>query len=201
MVSTVVLQLVGERRLALGDTVARRLGPILPYAHGVTVRKLLNHTSGIPDNALPPAIEIFKGDPFRRWRPAQLVGARRRPAAGVPRRRRLVVLQHELHAARDDDRAHHRAHRSRRRSARILRPLGLRDSSMPLYEPTARRLHARGYSLDYDDDLNPIPGTLRDVTVHGPSGDCAAGNLVSTERTSRASSARCSAAGSSRPSC
>ena len=32
VVSTVVLQLVGERRLALSDTVARRLGPVLPYA-------------------------------------------------------------------------------------------------------------------------------------------------------------------------
>ena len=65
---------------------------------------------------------------------------------------------------------------------RILRPLGLRDSSMPLHEPTLGGSYARGYSLDYDDDLNQIPGTLRDVTVHGSSGYFAAGNLVSTER-------------------
>src|SRR4051812_27011989 len=44
MVSTVVLQLVGEGRLSLGDTVAGPLGPILPYAGAATDRNLLNHT-------------------------------------------------------------------------------------------------------------------------------------------------------------
>jgi D-alanyl-D-alanine carboxypeptidase len=64
---------------------------------------------------------------------------------------------------------------------RILRPLGLRDSSMPLHEPTPGGSYSRGYSLDYDDELNQLPGTLRDITVHGSSGYFAAGTLVSTE--------------------
>ena len=47
-VATVVLQLVGERRLSLSDTVERWLPGILPYGDQVTVRQLLNHTSGVP---------------------------------------------------------------------------------------------------------------------------------------------------------
>ena len=42
-VATVVLQLVGEGALALDDEVG-------PIADGVTLRQLLNHTSGLPDH-------------------------------------------------------------------------------------------------------------------------------------------------------
>src|SRR5829696_9443192 len=45
----VALRLVGDRKLRLDDTVGN-LRPDLPTAwHGVTVRRLLNHTSGLPD--------------------------------------------------------------------------------------------------------------------------------------------------------
>jgi len=45
----VALRLVGDRKLRLDDTVGK-LRPDLPTAwHGVTVRRLLNHTSGLPD--------------------------------------------------------------------------------------------------------------------------------------------------------
>jgi D-alanyl-D-alanine carboxypeptidase len=45
----VVLQLVRDGRLGLDDTIGRRL-PGMPLAWGgVTVRQLLNHTSGLPD--------------------------------------------------------------------------------------------------------------------------------------------------------
>jgi D-alanyl-D-alanine carboxypeptidase len=47
-VAVVVLQLVHERRLQLDDPVAQYL-PRAPGVAGVTVRELLDHTSGIPD--------------------------------------------------------------------------------------------------------------------------------------------------------
>ncbi|HTE66733.1 MAG TPA: serine hydrolase domain-containing protein, partial [Candidatus Binatia bacterium] len=47
-VSTVVLQLVEEGRLRLDDPVSAYV-PGFDHAHGVTIRQLLNHTSGIPD--------------------------------------------------------------------------------------------------------------------------------------------------------
>jgi D-alanyl-D-alanine carboxypeptidase len=46
----VALQLVRDGKLGLDDTLAQRLGAKLPQAWGaVTVRQLLNHTSGLPD--------------------------------------------------------------------------------------------------------------------------------------------------------
>ena len=201
MVSTVVLQLVGERRLALSDTVARRLGPVLPYANRVTIRQLLNHTSGIPDNALPPDIEIFKGDPLKHWTPAQLLAL----VADAPQEfpagtswsysntnytlLGMLIERVTGHSLADEV------------ERRILRPLGMRDSSLPLYEPRLGGSAARGYSLDYDDELNPIPGSRRDVTVHDPSGGWAAATSSAPSPTSPASSARCSAAGCCHPAC
>ncbi len=45
----VVLNLVGKGRLGLGDTIGERL-PSMPVAwHAVTIRQLLNHTSGVPE--------------------------------------------------------------------------------------------------------------------------------------------------------
>jgi D-alanyl-D-alanine carboxypeptidase len=48
-VATLILQLVGEGRLRLTDTVERWLPGLLPYGNRITVRELLNHTSGIVD--------------------------------------------------------------------------------------------------------------------------------------------------------
>jgi D-alanyl-D-alanine carboxypeptidase len=48
--ATIVLQLAASGRLGLDDTVARWLPGILPYGGRITVRELLNHTSGLIDN-------------------------------------------------------------------------------------------------------------------------------------------------------
>jgi D-alanyl-D-alanine carboxypeptidase len=49
-VATVVLQLVGEKRLALRDPVQRWLPGLLPRRPQITISQLLNHTSGLPDD-------------------------------------------------------------------------------------------------------------------------------------------------------
>jgi CubicO group peptidase (beta-lactamase class C family) len=48
-VATVVLQLVGEGRLSLDDTLERWLPGLVPNGEQITVRQLLNHTSGLYD--------------------------------------------------------------------------------------------------------------------------------------------------------
>jgi D-alanyl-D-alanine carboxypeptidase len=48
--ATLILQLVGEGRLRLDDTVEQRLPGLLPYGDRITIRELLNHTSGLVDN-------------------------------------------------------------------------------------------------------------------------------------------------------
>jgi D-alanyl-D-alanine carboxypeptidase len=48
-VAAVVLQLVGEGRMSLDDTVERWVPGLVPGGAGITVRQLLNHTSGLFD--------------------------------------------------------------------------------------------------------------------------------------------------------
>ena len=58
-VATVVLQLVDEGRLRLDDTVEKWLPGVVPDGDRITVRQLLNHTSGLYDYLhtlpLPPS--------------------------------------------------------------------------------------------------------------------------------------------------
>jgi CubicO group peptidase (beta-lactamase class C family) len=74
-VSTVILQLVGEHRLRLSDTVERWLPNTLPSGSSITVRQLLNHTSGLYD----PQVEVYQTlqDLYDRrlehWTPRQVV--------------------------------------------------------------------------------------------------------------------------------
>ncbi|MFJ5934131.1 serine hydrolase domain-containing protein [Streptomyces sp. NPDC093071] len=64
----VALRLVDRHRLALDDTIGRRL-PALPKAwHKVTLRQLLSHTSGLPDFSTAPSfLEILIADPRHRF--------------------------------------------------------------------------------------------------------------------------------------
>jgi len=74
MVSTVALQLVGEGRLRLGDTVERWLPGLVPGGEKITIRMLLNHTSGIYNYTEDPGfIPAILADPYRYWSPRELV--------------------------------------------------------------------------------------------------------------------------------
>jgi D-alanyl-D-alanine carboxypeptidase len=48
-VAAVILQFVAEGRMRLDDTVERWLPGVLPYGNRITVRQLLNHTTGMVD--------------------------------------------------------------------------------------------------------------------------------------------------------
>lgn len=52
---------------------------------------------------------------------------------------------------------------------RIIRPLRLRDTYLPVNFPFLVWPHASGYSLDLDEQLNPVDGPLLDFTVYNPS--------------------------------
>ena len=73
-VSVVVLQLVGEGRLRLDDSVEQWLPGLVPDGDAINVRQLLNHTSGIFNYTDDP--DLFNeliADPFRTVTPEQLV--------------------------------------------------------------------------------------------------------------------------------
>jgi D-alanyl-D-alanine carboxypeptidase len=69
--ATVVLQLVEEGKLRLGDRLERFVKGI-PAGREVTIRQLLNHTSGIPDTSNEVQRLLF-ADPRRRFHPLRVI--------------------------------------------------------------------------------------------------------------------------------
>lgn len=78
-VSAVTLQAVQEGKLALDDKIERWLGKDswfsrLPNARDITLRMLMNHSSGIPEHVLnKDFIAAMKKDPDRIWKPEELL--------------------------------------------------------------------------------------------------------------------------------
>ncbi len=79
-ISAVTLQLVEEGRLDLEDKIEKWLGKEpwfdrLPNARRLTLRTLMNHTSGIPDYLLnKDFIRSLREQPDKAWRPEELIG-------------------------------------------------------------------------------------------------------------------------------
>src|SRR4051812_16135434 len=73
-VATVVLQLVGEHKLTLEDSVERWLPGLVPDGERITVRQLLNHTSGLfAFGADRDFVTQAFQDPLRVWTPREIV--------------------------------------------------------------------------------------------------------------------------------
>jgi D-alanyl-D-alanine carboxypeptidase len=179
-VATVVLQLAGEHKLSLSDTVEHWLPGILPYGERVNVRQLLNLTSGVPDDQLPVSIKFYRGDKLHAWTPRELVALVADKPQEFPAGKGWAYSNTNYALAGmivERASGHSLTHELERR---IFGPLDLRDTSFPVDEPTLPGSHSNGYSLDYDDAYEPIEGKLLDMTTLNPSGTWGAGNLVST---------------------
>ncbi|GIH93422.1 serine hydrolase domain-containing protein [Planobispora siamensis] len=193
MMATIVLQLVAEGRLALTDPVEKWLPGKVPGGKAITLRMLLNHTSGLfdytEDAALRPSI---LGRDRRRWTSAKLlaVGAKHDPLFAPGTKWSYsntnyaaigAVLERVTGAGLDD-----------LVRDRIARPLGLRHTYYAT-GPTWRGPHARGYEPDAAHMPPGVPagfrhvaGTRRhghvDVSGNDPGWGGAAGAVVSTAR-------------------
>jgi len=183
LVATVVLQLVGEGKLALDDPVARWLPDLLPNGDRVTVRQLLNHTSGIPDYvdlvlpedlSTPPEAQPAR---FRVWAPEELVRqALTKPPLfepGAPGRwsysnTNYIVVG--LLVERVTGKPLERELRER-----VFWPADLEDTDFPVDSPFISRPRSRGYSTARRDGT----GELVELTALHPSAAWAAGALVS----------------------
>lgn len=181
-IAVVALQLVGEGRLRLSDTLGQRLPGVLPYGSDITLRQLLDHTSGIPDDVATPLMELFGGDPLRVWTPAQLIGVVRdqppRFAAGTAwaySNTDYVLVGLMIKGATGNS-------LERELQRRVVGPLRLRHTSFPVQASGLGGHAARGYSLDLDSSGRPVAGTLRDLTTYSPSFAWASGNGVSDVR-------------------
>ncbi|RZS37020.1 D-alanyl-D-alanine carboxypeptidase [Herbihabitans rhizosphaerae] len=179
-VAVVLLRLVDEGRLALDDTVERHL-PGLITGNGndgraITVRQLLQHTSGLFDYRAgwPPTPEFFEQIRFRHFEPTELVAmALRHPPTTPPGARHsysntnYVVAGMIIRAVTGNSWATEVRHR-------VIAPLRLTGTSVPGDDPTMPRPTARGYQQWFPSDL------VTDVTEQNRSGSDAAGAIVST---------------------
>ncbi|EHR49140.1 penicillin-binding protein, beta-lactamase class C [Saccharomonospora marina XMU15] len=178
--ATLVLQLVQEGRIGLDDPVAGHLPGLLPYPEPITVRQLLQHTSGLPRD-LPPelgwqSLPEVDTERFVSLTPEQVV---RSATADTPLRfepgtswaysnigytvlAMLVekITKQPIEVALAD---------------RILRPLRLFDTELVRDQPLLTRAAGHGY-----EQLYQPPRGLTDVTVYNYSRYFGSGSMVST---------------------
>ncbi|WP_327258036.1 serine hydrolase domain-containing protein [Streptomyces sp. NBC_01244] len=167
-VAAVVLGLVDDGLTGLDEPVARHLPGLLPES--VTVRMLLDHTSGLVDDS-----DVRYNDTpwFLRHRldeftPGQLIDlALRSPLDFAPGTRQQITRANYVIAGLLVERLTAGPY-ARAVEERVLRPLGLTGTSLPGTDPTIPGPHIRGYE----------DGT--DVTEHSPTIHGAAGEMIST---------------------
>ncbi|WP_328494775.1 beta-lactamase family protein [Streptomyces sp. NBC_00414] len=181
-VATVVLQLVGEGRLSLDDTVEHWL-PGTVSGHGndggaITVRQLLQHTSGLFDYTgdfpVLTGKAAYEAGRYTTWTPEQLVG---------------IAMKHAPNFAPGDGWSYSNTNYTlagmiiekvtgrtwqQEVTARVIRPLGLRHTLAPTTDSRMPGRHLHGYS-GFGEAGDPI-----DVTEFNPSAAGAAGAMIST---------------------
>ncbi|GAB7047632.1 serine hydrolase domain-containing protein [Catenuloplanes indicus] len=177
-VSTTVLQLVGERRLSL-DTSVDELLPRFDLNPAITVRQLLNHTSGIGNyTSALNSLQVVEEWQTRTFTPDELVRLGQSfPDTGAPGELLsysntnyiLAGLIIEKVTGNDVE---------KEISRRILRPLGLRDTYFPGRDPHIRGPHAGAYVAVPDEQTGEI--TLRDFSVYNMTWGWTAGEMIST---------------------
>jgi D-alanyl-D-alanine carboxypeptidase len=172
----VALHLAQEGRLGLDDTIGQRFAGVLPRAWSmVTVREMLNHTSGLPDYTRSDGFRRqAMTDPHGYVSPMHIVGWVRNmglmfaPGSSYEYSNTDNIVV-GLIAQRVTGRPF-----GQLLSALILRPAGLRQTTFPTRRISLPTPFMHGYELE--------PGKPpRDVTTFlSPSGAWASGAVVST---------------------
>ncbi|MFF3088197.1 serine hydrolase domain-containing protein [Streptomyces nojiriensis] len=172
----VALRLVDQGLLSLDDTIGERL-PDQPEAwHAVTLRQLLQHTSGLPDYSADPGfLEILTADPRHVFDPRTLLDfVADEPLRFVPGSLYEYSNSDNIAVALMAEAVTARRYEDLLKEL-VYRPLGLRRTSLPLgYRLPRPYLH--GY------DVQP-PAEPEDISeAVGASGVWASGGIVSTPR-------------------
>ncbi|MCX5109003.1 beta-lactamase family protein [Streptomyces sp. NBC_00378] len=172
--AAVVLQLAEEGRLGLDRPVRRYLPDLIPAAYkDVTVRQLLNHTSGIPSVGSGGDLDDWYAHRFDLHDPERTVReATSQEPDFVPGTQQHYANIGYTVAGLLIERVTGDRYASQV-SRRVLEPLRLKDTYFPGADPAIRGPHNHGYQLFGT-------GELRDVTVWGATDAWAAGDLIST---------------------
>lgn len=148
-VATVALQLVQEGWLQLDQTVEFWLPGLLPKGAQITVRQLLNHTSGVPDYLTDGFAWSASEQQWRYWAPEELVAAAlQRGAGGTPGARWSYSNTNYVLLGMIIERVtHYPLHEEIRN--RIINQLGLHDTYIEPFEqpPSVVRSFARQRDL------------------------------------------------------
>lgn len=186
MTATIAMKLVEQKRLKLDDRIAQYLPPSLveglhvheghDFSREITIRQLLNHSSGIEDDwACPGFVDSVSANPERRWSPEETIECvkkncppRFRPGEGF----RYSDTGYNLIGLvlqRVTDKSLDELYREM-----LLDPLGLHHTYRPAYEPPRPvipgRRPAERYLVDLECGLWPSVMTA----------DWGGGGLVST---------------------
>ncbi|WP_327358284.1 serine hydrolase domain-containing protein [Streptomyces sp. NBC_01304] len=178
--ATVVLQLVGEGRVSLDDTVEHWLpGVVRGNGHDgnlITVRQLLQHTSALPDVLEDiPALNSaagYRAERLRTYTPKELVALALRhtttiePGTWSYSNTNYILLGMIIKEVTGRSWAEEV-------NARIIRPLRLHRTIAPGTAPSIQGPHAHGYSAFGTD-------TTVDTTEFNPSAVDASGSIIST---------------------
>jgi D-alanyl-D-alanine carboxypeptidase len=148
VVATLALQLVRDGKLRLSDTIERWLPGLVPNGDRITVRRLLNHTSGLFDYENDPRVlaPYLTGDLTHYWAPRRLVRIAVshdplfKPGTTQSYSNTNYILAGLIikAATKSTLRGELRRH--------IFQPLKLRATSLPI-RPGIRSRHAHGYIL------------------------------------------------------
>jgi D-alanyl-D-alanine carboxypeptidase len=172
-VATVALQLVGEHKLSLDDTVEHWLRGMLPYGDQVNLRQLLNMTGGVPDYVpgLERKMAADRAYLSRSYAPRELVamvGDKPDFAAGTSWNYSTTGY---LLAGMIIERAtgHRLGHELEHR---VFQPTRMRDTYLPGSTAAIRGSHSNGYG--------ELGGNLSDLTDFNASAGWAGGGAVTT---------------------
>lgn len=176
LVATVVLQLVDEGRLRLEDPVETWLPEVVPNGERITVRHLLNHTSGVYDylkTLPPPSSQEFIDNRLRTWTADELVqrAVVHPPTFETPgsafaySNTNYVLLGQIIEGATDQS-------YGVQIERRVTRPLRLHDTILPGTFPRIRGPHPHGYlPIQRDGEMSLVDYTEMNPSVMGASGE------------------------------
>ncbi|MVU82061.1 serine hydrolase [Nocardia sp. ET3-3] len=175
-VGTVVLQLVGEGRVELDAPVERYLPGVVEGSgndgHGITVRQLLQHTSGLPDYVQYLDLSELITSPATHHDPEELVRVALAhppvfaPGTGWQYSNTDYVVAGML-IAKVTGHSY-----GQEIESRIIRPLGLGDTSVPGDDTAIPGTHSHGYARPGD--------ALVDATEFNPTVADASGAMISS---------------------
>jgi D-alanyl-D-alanine carboxypeptidase len=171
----VALRLVRDGRLGLDDTIAQRLPGMPPAWGGVTVRQLLDHTSGVPDYTRSDAFaEQAMNDPRGFVSPTGVIDwVRADPLAFAPGSRYAYSNTDNILVGLIAEAVTGRPYPDLLADF-VFAPARLRDTSFPTRRITLPRPFVHGYITapgERDEDV---------TTFLSPSGAWASGAIVST---------------------